>query len=55
MRPEPFECKITTRSDKIRESIEREGEEAEVRLAMYDGETKYTLSQYYQNQTKGAS
>lgn len=55
MRPEPFECKITVRSEKIRETIEKEGEEAEARLAVYDGETKYTLSQYYQNQTKAAS
>lgn len=54
MRPEPFECKITARSDKIRETIDREGEEAEARLTVYDGETKYTLSQYYQNQTQAA-
>ncbi|KAH8819068.1 putative cytochrome P450 [Xylogone sp. PMI_703] len=47
MRPEPFECRITPRTPKIRETIIREGEEAMQRLSVYDGETKYRMSQYY--------
>lgn len=47
MRPEPFKCRITPRSPEIRETIIREGEEAEQRLQQYDGETKYRMSQYY--------
>ncbi|KAG9233652.1 cytochrome P450 monooxygenase [Amylocarpus encephaloides] len=46
MRPNPFECQIHPRSVKIRETIKREGEEADRRLAVYDGETKYTFNQY---------
>lgn len=47
MRPQPFKCQITPRSAEIREAIDREGREALDRLAVYEGETKYRLSQWY--------
>ncbi|KAH6675777.1 putative cytochrome P450 [Halenospora varia] len=47
MRPQPFKCQITPRSAEIRETIDREGREALDRLAVYEGETKYRLSQWY--------
>ncbi|KAI0536666.1 cytochrome P450 98A3, partial [Xylaria digitata] len=47
MRPQPFECSITPRSDEIRETIEREGREALGKLEQYRGETKYRMSTFY--------
>lgn len=47
MRPQPFKCRITPRTPEIQETIKREGEEALQRLAVYDGETKYRMSQWY--------
>ncbi|KUJ09438.1 putative cytochrome P450 [Mollisia scopiformis] len=47
MRPEPFKCQFIPRSLEIRATVEREGEEAEQRLSVYDGETKYRLSQWF--------
>ncbi|OJJ07010.1 hypothetical protein ASPVEDRAFT_876441 [Aspergillus versicolor CBS 583.65] len=47
MRPNPFECSITPRSEEIRATIEREGEQALHDLARYDGESKYRMSTYY--------
>jgi hypothetical protein len=47
MRPNPFKCRITPRTPEIRATIDREGEEALQRLSVYDGETKYRLSQWY--------
>ncbi|BCS28751.1 cytochrome P450 [Aspergillus puulaauensis] len=50
MRPNPFECSITPRSEEIRSTIEREGEQALQYLAKYDGESKYRMSTYYAEQ-----
>ncbi|KAI0475373.1 cytochrome P450 [Xylariaceae sp. FL0804] len=48
MRPQPFECDITPRSDEIRQTIEREGKQALAELeAQYRGETKYRMSTFY--------
>jgi hypothetical protein len=47
MRPRPFECSITPRSEEIRKTIEREGKKALEDLAQYRGETKYRMSTFY--------
>ncbi|KAL3456641.1 cytochrome P450 [Aspergillus heterothallicus] len=47
MRPNPFECRITPRSDAIRATIEREGLQALQDLSQYNGETKYRMSTFY--------
>ncbi|KAL8380741.1 hypothetical protein RB595_005156 [Gaeumannomyces hyphopodioides] len=48
MRPQPFECDITPRSEEIRATIEREGEEALMELSPLEGESKYRMSTFYQ-------
>ena len=48
MRPNPFKCSITPRNEEIRKTIDREGEEALQQLSIYEGETKYQFSKYYQ-------
>ncbi|KAI5206391.1 hypothetical protein E4T39_02405 [Aureobasidium subglaciale] len=48
MRPEPFSCSIIPRSEAIRETAVAEGKEALLELSVYDGETKYALSQFYE-------
>ncbi|TVY82967.1 Cytochrome P450 monooxygenase yanC [Lachnellula suecica] len=53
MRPQPFKCRISPRSTEIRDTINREGEEALERLSIYDGETRYTLSKFYKGSVKG--
>jgi hypothetical protein len=50
MRPRPFNCRITTRSDDIRAAIEREGKQALQDLAQFNGETKYRMSQFYEGE-----
>ncbi|KAL4805906.1 cytochrome P450 [Aspergillus unguis] len=50
MRPNPFPCRITPRSEEIRATIEREGLQALKDLEPYDGETKYRMSTYYTNE-----
>ncbi|KAI2776230.1 cytochrome P450 [Daldinia loculata] len=47
MRPQPFECSITPRSEEIRQTIEREGKQALEELEQYRGETKYRMSTFY--------
>ncbi|RDW72533.1 cytochrome P450 [Aspergillus mulundensis] len=47
MRPSPFECRITPRSEEIKNSIEREGKQALSDLERYEGETKYRMSTFY--------
>lgn len=49
MRPEPFKCRITPRSDEIRDTIEREGHQALQDLAKYEGESEYRMSTFYRN------
>jgi len=46
MRPNPFKCSITARTNEIRATIEREGKQALEDLSMYNGETKYRMSTY---------
>ncbi|KAL4947219.1 cytochrome P450 [Aspergillus filifer] len=50
MRPNPFECRITPRSEEIRRTIEREGAQALSDLSKYEGSTKYRMSTYYQQE-----
>lgn len=45
-RPQPFKVSIQPRSERIRQTIVREGEQALVDLAQYDGETKYRMSTF---------
>lgn len=47
MRPQPFKVRFTPRSERIREAIVREGEQALADLAPYQGETKYRMSTFY--------
>jgi hypothetical protein len=47
MRPSVFKVSIKPRSEKIRQAIVREGEQALVDLAPYEGETKYRMSTFY--------
>lgn len=49
MRPQPFKVSIQPRSEKIRQAIIREGEEALANLAQYEGVTKYRMSTFYSN------
>jgi hypothetical protein len=51
MRPEPFNCRWTVRSEEIRKTIEREGKQALEELDVYSGETKYRMSTFYQQDT----
>ncbi|KAI4719826.1 cytochrome P450 [Aureobasidium sp. EXF-10727] len=53
MRPEPFSCSITPRSESIRETVLAEGKQALAELSIYDGETKYELSQFYEKPNLG--
>ncbi|KAI9760386.1 MAG: hypothetical protein M4579_001682 [Chaenotheca gracillima] len=50
MRPNPFKCSITPRSQEIKETIQSEGKQALEDLSVYNGTTKYRMSTYYQNQ-----
>lgn len=47
MRPQPFKCRFTPRSDDIRAAIEREGREALQNLSVYDFESE-RIAQYLQ-------
>ncbi|KAL3425527.1 hypothetical protein PVAG01_02318 [Phlyctema vagabunda] len=46
MRPNPFRCRIRPRNDAIRATIRSEGLQALRDLAVYEGETKFTLGAY---------
>lgn len=52
MRPRPFECSITPRSEEIRQTIEREGLQALADLEQYRGETEYRMSTFYKKNKK---
>lgn len=52
MRPRPFECSITPRSQEVKEAIEREGRIALQDLEQYRGESKYRLSTFYQQSSR---
>ncbi|KAI0005824.1 cytochrome P450 [Xylariaceae sp. FL0662B] len=47
MRPQPFECSITPRSEEIRQTVEQEGRQALEELEQYRGESKYRMSTFY--------
>lgn len=47
MRPNIFKVSIKPRSDRIGNTIEREGEQALADLRPYEGETKYRMSTFY--------
>jgi hypothetical protein len=47
MRPQVFKVSIKPRSERIRQAIIREGEQAFSDLAQYEGETKYRMSTFY--------
>jgi hypothetical protein len=46
MRPQVFKVNIKPRSERIRQIIVREGEQALADLAPYEGETKYRMSTF---------
>jgi hypothetical protein len=50
MRPNLFKVSIKPRSDRIRQAIVREGEQALADLAQYDGVTKYRMSTFNKKQ-----
>ncbi|KAK4222755.1 putative cytochrome P450 E-class, group I [Podospora fimiseda] len=52
MRPQPFPCELVPRTEEIRETIEREGREALLELKVHDGESRYRMSTFYQEQKK---
>lgn len=47
MRPNVFKVSIKPRSEIIRQTIEREGEQAQADLGPYEGETQYRMSTFY--------
>lgn len=55
MRPQPFECSITPRSEEIKQAIEREGRQALQDLEQYRGESKYRMSTFYQESSRALS
>ncbi|KAL1836797.1 hypothetical protein VTJ49DRAFT_4639 [Mycothermus thermophilus] len=52
MRPQPFQCEISPRSEEIRETILREGKQALDDLKIHDGESRYKMSTFYQQQRR---
>ncbi|KAI0136155.1 cytochrome P450 [Xylariales sp. AK1849] len=48
MRPQPFECSITPRSQTVEETIRKEGKQALEQLEQYRGESRYRMSTFYQ-------
>jgi cytochrome P450 len=52
MRPQPFQCEIVPRSDEIKGAIIREGEQALEDLRVHDGESRYRMSTFYQQQKR---
>ncbi|CAK7200471.1 hypothetical protein SEUCBS139899_003167 [Sporothrix eucalyptigena] len=52
MRPQPFRCSIVPRSAEIQATLEREGQQALIDLKPLDGESKYRMSTFYQQQKR---
>ena len=52
MRPNPFQCQISVRSQEIRRTVEKEAKQALEDLRVYNGTTKYRMSTYYQRKNK---
>ncbi|KAI4729219.1 cytochrome P450 [Aureobasidium sp. EXF-10728] len=48
-----YTCSITPRSEAIQETVLAEGKQALAELSIYDGETKYELSQFYEKPNLG--
>ncbi|KAL1898491.1 hypothetical protein Sste5346_003394 [Sporothrix stenoceras] len=55
MRPEVFRCSIEPRSEEIRETLVREGQQALIDLKPLDGESKYRMSTFYQEQRRAVA
>lgn len=55
IRPQPFQCEIVPRSDEIRETIVREGRQALEDLKVHDGESRYRMSTFYQQEKRKIS
>ncbi|TKX21227.1 cytochrome P450 monooxygenase-like protein 38 [Elsinoe australis] len=53
MRPQPFECQFIPRSNEIKETIIRENRQALEELSIYDGETAYRMSTFYEKPSLG--
>jgi hypothetical protein len=53
MRPEPFPCRFTPRSEEIRQALEREGRQALENLSQYDFESE-RIAQYLQRNKQEA-
>lgn len=53
MRPQPFECQFIPRSNDIKETIIRENRQALEELSIYDGETAYRMSTFYEKPSLG--
>ena len=52
MRPKPFRCEILPRSEEIRETVVREGEQALRDLRGLEGESRYRMSTFYQQRKR---
>ncbi|KAK3402352.1 cytochrome P450 [Sordaria brevicollis] len=52
MRPKAFRCVIVPRTERVRETMVREGEEAERELRWLEGESKYRMSTFYQERRR---
>ncbi|KAK3492970.1 cytochrome P450 [Neurospora hispaniola] len=52
MRPQPFRCEIVPRSEEIRKMVVREGEQALRDLNVFDGESRYRMSTFYQQKKR---
>ncbi len=50
MRPQPFPCEIVARSEEIREAIIREGNTALQDMSVFEGESQYRMSTFYQKE-----
>ncbi len=52
MRPQPFRCDIVPRTEQIRQTIVSEGSQALLDLVPLDGDSKYRMSTFYQQQKR---
>ncbi|KAH6618422.1 cytochrome P450, partial [Chaetomium sp. MPI-SDFR-AT-0129] len=52
MRPQPFPCDITPRGEEVKETMLREGRQALADLKIHDGESRYRMSTFYQQQKR---
>ncbi|KAK3342285.1 cytochrome P450 [Neurospora tetraspora] len=52
MRPQPFRCEIVARSEEVRSTVVREGEQALRDLKVLEGESRYRMSTFYQQKKR---